>query len=222
MHPTGAAGPSTRRRRRTEALSRVRIVEAAIEILDVEGEDALTSRLATGAGAIYWHVTNKDELLAAATATVISCAMTDVTSGTGPQTAIRTIALRVFDTIDTHPWVGSQVSRELGQSTAMQIFEVIGEHLVALDVPGPGCSMQRPCSSTTSSASRARTRRAPASMRAGRSDRSCWLGLSIAGHTMIQLRDPFMHQVAAQLREDDDREQFLAGIDLILAGIVTI
>jgi hypothetical protein len=30
------------------------------------------------------------------------------------------------------------------------------------------------------------------------------------------------HQVAEQLRDHDDREQFLAGIDLILAGIDTI
>ena len=30
---------------------------------------------------------------------------------------------------------------------------------------------------------------------------------------------PFIHRVAAQLREHDDREQFLAGVDLILAGI---
>jgi hypothetical protein len=28
--------------------------------------------------------------------------------------------------------------------------------------------------------------------------------------------------VATQLREHDDREQFLAGIDLILAGITTV
>jgi hypothetical protein len=33
---------------------------------------------------------------------------------------------------------------------------------------------------------------------------------------------PFMRQVATQLGEHDDREQFLAGIDLILAGIETI
>jgi hypothetical protein len=30
---------------------------------------------------------------------------------------------------------------------------------------------------------------------------------------------PFVHQIAAQLPEHDDREQFLAGIDLFLAGI---
>jgi len=30
---------------------------------------------------------------------------------------------------------------------------------------------------------------------------------------------PFIHTVAGQLRDHDDREQFLAGIDLILKGI---
>jgi hypothetical protein len=33
---------------------------------------------------------------------------------------------------------------------------------------------------------------------------------------------PFLHQMAAQLPEHDDREQYLAGINLILAGITTI
>lgn len=93
---------------------------------------ALTTRLATGAGAIYWHVANKDELLAAATNEVIARVMTEVATGTEPRDVIRIIALGVSDTIDTHP---------------------------------------------------------------------------------------FVHTVAAQLREHDDRAQFLAGIDLILAGI---
>lgn len=31
---------------------------------------------------------------------------------------------------------------------------------------------------------------------------------------------PFSRAVAAQMREHDDREQFLAGVDLILAGII--
>ena len=57
-------------------LSKSRVVEAAIAILDAEGEAALTFRaltanLETGAGAIYWHVSNKDELLAAAAEQVI-------------------------------------------------------------------------------------------------------------------------------------------------------
>ena len=50
--------------RRTDALSKERIVDAAIEILDADGENALTfralaARLATGSGAIYQHIENK-------------------------------------------------------------------------------------------------------------------------------------------------------------------
>ncbi len=33
---------------------------------------------------------------------------------------------------------------------------------------------------------------------------------------------PFVHRLATQLPDHDDREQFLAGIDLILAGIDTV
>ena len=78
-----AAHDDARRRteRRADALSKERIVEAAIEILDAEGEDALTfralaARLATGSGAIYWHVADKHDLLAAATDHIIARVMT--------------------------------------------------------------------------------------------------------------------------------------------------
>jgi len=52
------------------------------------------------------------------------------------------------------------------------------------------------------------------------------LTLAVLGWYAWTQRDPadypFVHQAAAQLREHDDREQFLAGIDLFLAGIETI
>ena len=108
--------------RRADALSKERIVEAAIEILDADGEGALTfsalaARLATGSGAIYWHVADKNDLLAATTNTVISRVMTEVIPGAEPREAIRAIALGVFDAIDAHPWVGAQLSREPWQFT---------------------------------------------------------------------------------------------------------
>src|ERR1700761_4054738 len=70
--------PKTQRpERRTDALSKERIVEAAIAILDADGDAALTfralaTRLATGSGALYWHVADKNDLLAAAAADVIA------------------------------------------------------------------------------------------------------------------------------------------------------
>jgi AcrR family transcriptional regulator len=53
--------------RRRPPLSRDAIVDAAIEILDADGVDALTIRrlgqeLGTGAASLYWHIAGKDEL----------------------------------------------------------------------------------------------------------------------------------------------------------------
>ena len=54
-------------------------------------------------------------------------------------------------------------------------------------------------------------------------DRSAFLATVAERWTQRDPADyPFVHQVAKQLREHDDREQFLAGIDLFLAGLETI
>src|ERR1700689_5208124 len=130
-----------RTERRADALSKERIVGAAIEILDADGEGALTfralaARLATGSGAIYHHVADKNDRIAATTGDVIARVMTEVASGAEPREAIRAIALGVFDAIDAHPWVGAQLSREPWQSAVHQIFESVGGQLQALGVPG--------------------------------------------------------------------------------------
>ena len=88
------ATKSQRAPRRTEALSRDVIVKAATEILDAEGEDALTLRaltvrLATGYGAIYHHVADRDDLLAAATDHVIARVVTDLAADAEPRQALR-------------------------------------------------------------------------------------------------------------------------------------
>lgn len=69
----GIPQPPWRRtaRARAEArapLTREAIVEAALRVLDREGLDGLSmhrvaQELGTGAGSLYWHVRNKDELL---------------------------------------------------------------------------------------------------------------------------------------------------------------
>src|ERR1700722_15893115 len=137
----GLMATRTRRtERRADALSKGRIVEAAIEILDAEGESALTfralaARLATGSGAIYWHVADKRDLLAAATDHVIAGVTTTVVRGSKPRDAIRTLALGVFDAIDGHPWVGGQLSRNPWQYAVLRILEGVGGQVQALGVP---------------------------------------------------------------------------------------
>ena len=221
------ATKAQRAERRTDALSKERIVEAAIEILDAHGENALTfraltARLATGAGAIYWHVANKNDLLAATTNDVIARVMTEVAGGAEPRQAIRAIALGVFDAIDAHPWVGAQLSREPWHSAMLQIFEGIGEQLGALGVPERA---QFDCASALLNyiLGLAGQYAAGSRLLPRGTDRTAFLAAFAAQWAQLDPAEyPFVRQVAPQLPEHDDREQFVAGIDLILAGIGTV
>jgi len=215
---------SGRAERRTDALSRARIVQVAIEILDAEGEAALTfralaTRLATGAGAIYWHVANKDELLGATTDDVVARALNIALSNTAPADAIRAIALGLFDAVDAHPWVGAHLSRMPWQPAMLLIFEHVGAQLQALGVPeraqffAASTLVNYVLGVAGQNAANARNpahdggREALLARVAAK-----WSELDPAKH-------PFLRQIAAQLRDHDDRDQFLAGINLILAGI---
>jgi AcrR family transcriptional regulator len=213
-----------RAERRTDALSKQRIVAAAIEILDAGGETALTfralaARLATGSGAIYWHVASKNDLLTAATDDIIARVMTEVASGAEPQEAIRAIALGAFDAIDAHPWVGTQLSREPWQPAILQILEGVGGQLQALGVPGRA---QFDCASALVNyiLGLAGQYAAGARLLPRETDRTAFLATVAARWAQLDPAEyPFVHQVAAQLPGHDDREQFLAGINLILTGI---
>src|ERR1700744_6242161 len=121
--------------RREESLTRDRIIEASIELLDSSGEGGLTfralsERLATGPGAIYWHIANKSDLLTAACDAIIARTMNaplaSVTPGAAPQATIRLLASAIFDAIDAHPWVGSALTRAPEQSPMVRIVERIG------------------------------------------------------------------------------------------------
>jgi AcrR family transcriptional regulator len=221
------ATKAQRTERRADALSKERIVAAAIEILDTGGESALTfralaSRLATGSGAIYWHVASKNELLAAATDDVITRVMTKAASSAEPRETIRAIATGVFDAIDTHPWAGAQLSREPWQSAVLEILESVGEQLQALGVPEPE---QFDCASALVNyiLGLAGQYAAAARLLTPETDRSAFLMTAAAQWTQLDpARYPFLHQMATQLPEHDDREQYLAGINLILAGITIV
>jgi AcrR family transcriptional regulator len=202
-----------------------RIVAAAIELLDAEGDLALTfravaARLATGSGAIYWHVANKDDLLAATTDDVIAGVMAAGVA-TDPRQGIRDIALATFDAVDAHHWVGSQLARAPWQFAMLQLFEGIGIRLQALGVPADA---QFDAASAllyyilgAAGQNAANARLLPCD-----TDRATALEAITAQWTQQDpARYPFVHDGAARLRDHDDRAQFLAGVDLILAGLAT-
>ena len=224
------APPTRRSQRRTEALSRERIVEAAVELLDAAGEAgltfrALTERLATGPGAIYWHVTNKDELLAAATDALVAAALAVEPTG-APEDEIRAVALGLYDAIDEHPWIATalstQISRGPSGSVTTRIFESLGRQVRALGAPESGwftttsALMFYVLGAAGQNAANART----VSPDVGRAE---FLdAASTAWEELDPDEYPFTRAVAGQLRDHDDREQFLAGITLILAGVTAL
>ncbi|MCC0093681.1 TetR/AcrR family transcriptional regulator C-terminal domain-containing protein [Streptomyces flavotricini] len=214
-----------RAERREEPLSRERIVEAAIGILDTAGEGGLTfrvlaERLATGPGAIYWHVSGKDELLGAATEGVVAgIVLGGACASATPQEAIRALGLRLFDAIDAHPWIGNQLSRSPGQSPMLRVFEHLGRQVRALGVP-------RAAQFTAASAllnyilGVAGQNAANAHGQESERNRTEFLDtVSAAWANLDPDEYAFTRDAAEQLRDHDDRVEFLAGIDLILAGI---
>ncbi|NJP92001.1 TetR/AcrR family transcriptional regulator [Nonomuraea sp. FMUSA5-5] len=243
--------------RRRQMLTRERIVETAVELLDASGDGALTvraltTRLGTGPGAIYWHIGNMDELLDAAADAVITAALTtprDEAAATQPDEAataqpdgaaathpdraaatpqdeIRAVALGLFDAIAEHPWLATQLALQITRNpwgpVTLRIFESIGRPVSTLGVP------QADWFTTTSTlvhyilGATAQTSQSDETATQTEAGRAEFLATaSKAWRDLDPDEYPFMRAIADQMREHDDREQFLTGINLVLTGITT-
>lgn len=226
--------------RRVDGLSRDVIVRAATELLDGGGESALTLRaltirLNTGYGAVYHHVANKDDLLAAATDDVITRVMAGVVIDADPREGLRGVALGLFDAIDAHPWVGTQLSQQPLRAATLEIYECVGRLLDAFGVPeealfdAAGALMNYVLGVAGQNAAQARSRadklagNGVGSGGGGGVERAVFLdGVAAQWERLDLEKYPFVRKAAARLREHDDREQFLAGFDIFLAGVATL
>ncbi|GIE78009.1 TetR family transcriptional regulator [Actinoplanes philippinensis] len=208
------------------ARTRERIIDAAVLLLDADGEAGLTfrtlaMRLETGHGAIQWHFSTKGDLIAAAADVVVGRALTGAApgAGAGAREAIRAVALAVYDVIGAHPWVGDQLARPPWAGAMLKIFERLGRQVVALGVPAEarftatsallihivGAGRQEAINSHSLQA---------------RTDRQDFLDDLAAHWGQLDAGEyAFTRTMADQLRGHDDRAEFLAGVDLVLAGI---
>jgi len=217
---------SRRPARRGEPLSREQIVAAAVELLDDAGESGLTfralaERLATGPGAIYWHISGKGELLGAAMEAVITRTISAGRAGATPQDALRALGLGIWDAIDVHPWLGTQLALNPSRTPMLRFFESIGRQVRALGVP--------PRAEFTAASALLNYILGVAGQNAANGqavgpdvERTEFLGAAAATWADLDPDEyPFARSAAGRLREHDDREEFLAGLDLVLAGITT-
>ncbi|RYD35835.1 MAG: TetR/AcrR family transcriptional regulator [Verrucomicrobiaceae bacterium] len=216
--------PSRTTQKRGESLSRERIIEASIELLDGRGEGGLTfrtlsERLATGAGAIYWHIANKNDLLAAACDAIISRTVDACVTDAAPEEAIRALALGIFEAFEKHPWVGSVLAAAPGLPV-VRIVERLGRQLDALGVPH--ADQWATVSALLNYILGVAGQNAANTLLARKSgaDRTAFLDAVATRWSALDADDyPFTRGVAEQMRTHDDLADFLAGIDIILRGI---
>ena len=215
-----------RRPRRDDALSRERIIAASIELLDSGGEAALTFRalsdkLATGPGAIYGHIANKHDLLAAACDAIVSRTVDLGAAGAAPAQTVRTVALAMFDAMDDHPWIGAALTWTAGQLTMVRIIECLGQQVRALGVaPEKHWATISALLNFILGVGGQNAANAQAA-RARGAERAEVLG-AVADHwsQLDAQAYPFVRSVAAQMSAHDDRADFLVGIELILQGML--
>ncbi|MFF2188879.1 TetR/AcrR family transcriptional regulator [Streptomyces sp. NPDC058155] len=222
--------------RRNQVLSREQIIEAAIELLDAGGEGALTVRalsesLSTGSGAISYHVGKRDDLLDAATETVVTAALATkpARAGAAPGDEIRLVALALFDAIAEHQWLATRLTLQIIRNpvgpVTVGIFERIGRQVGALGVPrarwfDAASTLVHYILGAVSQNARIEGDTSEIDPQA---DRDEFFDAASAAWQELNPEDyPFMHAIVGQMKDHDDREQFLTGIAVILDGLTRL
>lgn len=214
------------RSRRTDALSKDVVVHAAVELLDEHGERGftfklLTERLQTGAGAVYWHVANKDELVLLATDKVIGDALAALSPepGADAEARLRTLLLAMYDVLDYHSWAAPHVVAAHSMPSAMLLLERIGGLVAETSLPA-----RRHFAAATALFLYLVGVTAQDSAHAGTVDpdvsRAEHLGQEAERWAALDpVRFPFITRIAAELGDHSDRDQFITGVDLFLDGL---
>lgn len=127
--------------RQVVPLSRERIIRVAIILLDSEGLSGLSmrrlaDRLDAGAMSLYWYFSTKDELLTAATETVLGeIRLHDLADDW--REAIRSIAFDIRAAIHRHPWLRQMLSsRPTTGTNGLAVFEAILLNLAKIGLDG--------------------------------------------------------------------------------------
>ncbi|MFC8228252.1 TetR/AcrR family transcriptional regulator C-terminal domain-containing protein [Streptomyces sp. NPDC057287] len=211
---------------RADALSQEVIIGAAVALLDELGERGLTFRLLakqldTGPGALYWHVTNKDELVSLAADHVLGHAFaTEPCPEESAGAGLRALAVSVFDALDRHPWAASHVTAPATLANALRLLDRIGTLVARTGLPaerqfavstaisyyitGVGAQIISPGTAVPADTSR-----------------DAFLAQAAESWERLDPADyPFLTRAAPELRDHDDRDQFVTGLDLLLDGLM--
>jgi AcrR family transcriptional regulator len=200
-----------------------------VEILDESGAQGLTiralaARLGGGVASVYWYVSGRDELLDLAADSVLGGVLeaTADVGGPDPIEDIRTIALAMFDAIVDRPWLGAYALRDTAsQIHSLRLYERIGEHVMRLDLTA------RQTFHATSAVvgyvigtAADLGQEPPAAVVSGEVSREQYMAAAAEQWRALDAAEyPFIHHIVDEFDGHDDRDQFLGGLDLLLAGL---
>jgi AcrR family transcriptional regulator len=206
------------------------VLTAAVALLDEAGGSALTfralaARLGTGVGTIYWYVSNKDELLDRATDHAIGGVLTAVEEqpdSDDPIADLRAMAITLFDAIVDRPWLAAYFMRNTDvQGNSLRLYEKLGEQTLRLDLtPRQRFHAVSAITGVVVGTAADLGMEVPQDMLDGHVNRDAYLDRFAETWRSLDATDfPFVRQIADEFAEHDDRDQFIAALDLTLTGL---
>jgi AcrR family transcriptional regulator len=227
---TGARGRSSGGGRRRASHSSEAVISEAVALLDEAGETALTfralaARLGGGVASIYWYVSSKDELLDRASDHVLAGVLrtTDqVLPSDDPIEGLRSIAVALFDAIAERPWLGAYFMRDTGvQPNALLLYERLGQQVLRLELtPRQSFHAVSAVVGFVVGIAADLGQQPPREVLDGTVTRDEYMArFADQWRALDPEAFPFVHYVVDEFAGHDDREQFRAGLDLLLAGL---
>ncbi|MGW3913713.1 TetR/AcrR family transcriptional regulator [Streptomyces sp. NPDC005070] len=206
------------------------VLGAAVALLDEAGEQALTlralaTRLGTGVGSIYWYVSGKDDLLDRAIDHVLGGVLTVIegqADSDDPIGDLRMMALALFDAIVDRPWLGAHFMRRTDvQGNSLRLFEKLGQQTLRLDLtPRQRFHAVSAVVGVVVGNAADMGQEPPQEVLDGVVDRDEFLGRYTETWRALDAEEfPFVHDIVEEFDGHDDKEQFLAALDLTLAGL---
>jgi AcrR family transcriptional regulator len=206
------------------------VLAAAVALLDEAGEPALTfralaARLGTGVGSIYWYVSSKDELFDRATDHVVGDTLATVRAQPGsddPIADLRAMAVTLFDAIIDRPWLAAYFMRNTDvQGNSLQLYEELGQQTLRLDLtPRQRFHAVSAVVGVVVGTAADLGAEPPQEVLDGKVGRDQHLDrYAETWRALDPAEFPFVREIADEFAGHDDREQFLAALDLSLAGL---
>jgi AcrR family transcriptional regulator len=216
--------------RKRASLSMETVLTEAVALLDEAGESALTfralaARLGGGVASIYWYVANRDELLDRSADHVLDGVLSTVdrfAEQDDPIDSLRAIAVALFDVVADRPWLGAYFMRDTGvQPNGLRLYERLGQQTLRLALtPRQRFHAVSTIIGFVVGTAADMGHQPPQQVLDGELDREEFMAqFADQWRALDPAEYPFVQHIVEEFAHHDDRDQFQAGLDLILAGL---